>query len=697
MDLQNKYQILASEFSKVRGQVTVLKKAVLDEQSKNQQLQEDVNRRDQNLRRNGQEIETLSFLNTQLQSRLEILQQELNDFGSHSKLKKSNSNKNFQSSNNPFNDNVLAQELEQKIKQYETIHRRVYELEKQIADTENERLANRSNIEQLQNQMAEMQESHQRARDEYERILKQIKQENELLNEQVKQHLTEKPSSTVVSRKSSTLNAPVKPVNELSPSPQAEIFLYKYLNAWRDAYTELTIYIEERLKNNNRSSENNEKMAHTAKAFQQHAENFLVELKIRLFDGQCSLENENTTGFAELFSMFVSSCEKVLAFAIKSVCDEPKMSSSSDNQEKICEKINKLNDVLNQLFQRWAQNLSQLREIAAEIIQYDLSSPTIADELQIKVTEMFSIFQAGALIHCDLDKNYNDKLCLEYELTASPVHLTTTDECILAALRKLASLEQQIAQLIRENQTYLFELQKRQKEMLQQQEENLLLDFSENSHQQLSTVQKKQILCNAEAIGTLEQEKEHWRLEYQLLKIKFEKMRDDYSKQIDELKDKTNQPLTTNEQIDEIISTSPTTSTINIQRESRTSSDPPSEREMMIKQYYSQKILDLETKLQLANGKGIAFYNELANIHQRLRHSKDQEAKCRTEIEQSQVELTKMKDELSTTTKGYEEQIVTMTEHLASMNEQITSQNDKIGRLQHQLLTNPKDGKKSKK
>jgi len=39
MDLQNKYQILASEFSKVRGQVTVLKKAVIDEQNKNQQLQ----------------------------------------------------------------------------------------------------------------------------------------------------------------------------------------------------------------------------------------------------------------------------------------------------------------------------------------------------------------------------------------------------------------------------------------------------------------------------------------------------------------------------------------------------------------------------------------------------------------------------------------------------------------------------------
>jgi hypothetical protein len=50
------------------------------------------------------------------------------------------------------------------------------------------------------------------------------------------------------------------------------------------------------------------------------------------------------------------------------------------------------------------------------------------------------------VVRCeDLDKTYNDKLCLEYELNASSVHLTTTDECILAALRKLAGLEQQVS------------------------------------------------------------------------------------------------------------------------------------------------------------------------------------------------------------------------------------------------------------
>ena len=78
----------------------------------------------------------------------------------------------------------------------------VYELEKQIGDTEHERLVSRSNVEELQKQMSTMQDSHHRSRDEYERILKQLKQENELLNEQVKQHLMDPPSNARTSRKS---------------------------------------------------------------------------------------------------------------------------------------------------------------------------------------------------------------------------------------------------------------------------------------------------------------------------------------------------------------------------------------------------------------------------------------------------------------------------------------------------------------
>lgn len=80
-------------------------------------------------------------------------------------------------------------------------------------------------------------------------------------------------------------------------------------------------------------------------------------------------------------------------------------------------------------------------------------------------------------------------------------------------------------------------------------------------------------------------------------------MRDDYSKEIDALRDRSN-----SEQVDPILLAD---EKVTDQRDRRTQSDPPSERETLIKQYYSQKIVDLETKLQLANGKGIAFYNEV--------------------------------------------------------------------------------------
>ncbi|CAF1647313.1 unnamed protein product, partial [Didymodactylos carnosus] len=126
LDLAGKYQILANEFAKVRGQVTVLKKAIVDEQSKNQELQEHLNQKDQNLRRNTQEIETISFLNNQLRSRLEILQQELNDIELQSKLKKNKQQKRDLSfnDNRHSNDDVLMQELENKIKDYEILHRK---------------------------------------------------------------------------------------------------------------------------------------------------------------------------------------------------------------------------------------------------------------------------------------------------------------------------------------------------------------------------------------------------------------------------------------------------------------------------------------------------------------------------------------------------------------------------------------------
>ncbi|CAF1421526.1 unnamed protein product [Adineta ricciae] len=69
-----------------------------------------------------------------------------------------------------------------------------------------------------------------------------------------------------------------------------------------------------------------------------------------------------------------------------------------------------------------------VKTFQSHIFLVDLSLPDTADQLQGKVAEILTAFQTGALTHCDLDKNYNDKLCLEYELNVSSEYLTTIDE-----------------------------------------------------------------------------------------------------------------------------------------------------------------------------------------------------------------------------------------------------------------------------
>jgi len=69
----------------------VLKKAVLDEQSKNVELTETLQTKDQSLRKLEQESDSLTFRNKQLEKRIEVLQGELNSV--EAKLAKSKGKK----------------------------------------------------------------------------------------------------------------------------------------------------------------------------------------------------------------------------------------------------------------------------------------------------------------------------------------------------------------------------------------------------------------------------------------------------------------------------------------------------------------------------------------------------------------------------------------------------------------------------
>ncbi|KAF5299571.1 hypothetical protein FQR65_LT09376 [Abscondita terminalis] len=110
-DLEKKYHTLALEYSKVRSQATVLKKAVIDEQTKNMELKELIKDLELKIRKHDQEMDSLIFRNDQLTKRISFLQQELLT-NSHNKKSK---HKQVEDTSHGVNFGVLDEELHKKI------------------------------------------------------------------------------------------------------------------------------------------------------------------------------------------------------------------------------------------------------------------------------------------------------------------------------------------------------------------------------------------------------------------------------------------------------------------------------------------------------------------------------------------------------------------------------------------------------
>ena len=75
-DLASKYTRLASEYSKVRAQLGVLKKAVIEEKNSKENLAELLKENETKTRKLEAEMDALNFRNAQLMRRVEFLQQE---------------------------------------------------------------------------------------------------------------------------------------------------------------------------------------------------------------------------------------------------------------------------------------------------------------------------------------------------------------------------------------------------------------------------------------------------------------------------------------------------------------------------------------------------------------------------------------------------------------------------------------------
>ncbi len=145
----------------------------------------------------------------------------------------------------------------------------------------------------------------------------------------------------------------------------------------------------------------------------------------------------------------------------------------------------------------------------------------------------------------------------------------------------------------------------------------------------------------------LEQKREHWKLEYQLLKMKYEKLKGDDS----------------------------------IDDEDATTTDPMRER-----------LKDVLNERVLADSKACSLILELWAHRKRLKEAERRRLRALKDLESCKVENDKLREEVGVTSAGYEGQLGLMTEHVANMNDKLSAQTDEIERLKFEL----KGGKKGK-
>ncbi|CAG9764691.1 unnamed protein product [Ceutorhynchus assimilis] len=173
-DLETKYQRLAAEYSKVRSQATVLKKAVLDEQARSSELKDAIKKHEQTMRKHDQEMESLTFRNEQLTKRISVLQQEL-QINCHTKK-----GKQKPTENNGVDLGILDEEFQKKILENA-------QLLSSISDKDIEIVNHKERIEWLEEKIKNLEkELGNRDAANREKFLR-IKQENEALNNKIKE------------------------------------------------------------------------------------------------------------------------------------------------------------------------------------------------------------------------------------------------------------------------------------------------------------------------------------------------------------------------------------------------------------------------------------------------------------------------------------------------------------------------------
>ncbi|XP_008428136.1 protein phosphatase 1 regulatory subunit 21 isoform X1 [Poecilia reticulata] len=511
-DLQTKYSKLAQEYSKLRAQNQVLKKAVVDEQANSASLKDQLKQRDQSLRKQEQEMDSLSFRNQQLAKRVELLQEELAASEGRSKKGKAKGDSPLQPGLQT--QSVFNEDLQKKIEENERLHIQFYEADEQhrkkeaelrsrLQKLEGEAEEHRGVVDGLATKYVETIERLQgdKARLELktqtlEREAKDCRMRTEECQQQLRRCQSElsrqvKQSSSVIQEKVPFNDTKFSDYNSLNvPShnrrhqlkardvtSQALSFIQDLVAALLNfhTYTEQRVHIYPLDSSIEPISPLNQKFSqylHENAAYVRPLEDSFLQLyqsitedTVTVLETVVMLRN-----FAENFSSYTHFLLKILPYQLKSLdeeCEAPLCTAAlmaknrelQSDMKKVTTVFEKMQNYINLL----ALPSSDRAEPVAGVNMLCLFNKRAACASGVRQDAMpqsstSAVFtQLAASLHSlhdaikEMSKHYNQKASIEQELPTVTQKLCTTTECLLGSLGSLTSVTGKIATFFSNN------------------------------------------------------------------------------------------------------------------------------------------------------------------------------------------------------------------------------------------------------
>lgn len=489
-ELQGKYQKLAQEYSKLRAQNQVLKKAVLDEQANSAAIKEQLKMKEQSMRKQEQEMESLTFRNQQLAKRVELLQEELTATETKGKKSKKVGEPSPQLSQEQ--KSVFDEDLRKKIEENERLHMQFFEVDekhKQIEEalqTKLEALEKEAaqhqavlsgltqkymeNIEKLQNEKAKLEVKSQTlereakdCRHRTEECQQQLKTLHVDLNSRLNESLTiinEKvPFNDTKCSRLNALNVPLHnrrhQLKVRDIAGQALSFIQDFVKALLNFHT----YTEQRVQifpidsaidlisplNQKFSQYLHENASHVRPLEEGilHLFESITEDTVTVLETTAKLKS-----FSEYLTTYMRFLQKILPYQLKSLEEECEFS--------LCTSTLRARNL--ELYSDMKKMTAVFEKLQTYVSLLALPSTKSEGLLRNNYSSIYT--QISAALHGlhdvtkELSKHYNQKAALEQELPTATEKLRTTNDCILSSVVALSNAVGKIATFFSNNLDY---------------------------------------------------------------------------------------------------------------------------------------------------------------------------------------------------------------------------------------------------